>query len=158
MDIHDISRVSRTYGVRNFFIVNPVPAQLNIASEIINHWRYGYGAVFNPSRREALELVRLKANLDDVKEEITGQTGFSPQVIATSANFKEGALTCLRLKEMVKNDNLPYLLIFGTGWGIIEEIVSSADYRLEPVRGNADYNHLPVRSAVAVVLDRIIGE
>jgi hypothetical protein len=157
MDIHDIARVSRTYGVRNFFVVNPIDAQLELAGEIISHWSQGYGAVFNPLRREAFSLVRLKTNLEEVKTEIAKQTGKVPQVVVTSANFQDGILTCLGLRKMMSNDGLPYLLIFGTGWGITEEIVNGADYLLEPIKGVAGYNHLPVRSAVAIVLDRIFG-
>jgi hypothetical protein len=156
MDIHDIARLSRTYGVQNFFVVNPLSAQRDLAREIINHWRQGYGAVFNPLRREAFELVRLKANMDEVQSEIKEQTGCSPQIIVTGANFKDKLLTYTDLKKMIRNDNLPYLLIFGTGSGIACEIVNSADYRLEPIKGSGDYNHLAVRSAVAIIIDRIM--
>jgi hypothetical protein len=155
MDIHDIARVSRTYGVQNFFVVNPLAAQREFADEILSHWRRGYGAVFNPSRREALELIRLKSNLEEVSAEIADQTGCRPQIIVTGANFKERILSYTDLKKMISNDNLPYLLIFGTGWGIADEIVRQADYRLEPITGIGNYNHLPVRSAAAIVLDRI---
>jgi len=31
-------------------------------------------------------------------------------------------------------------------------------YILEPIRGNAKYNHLSVRSAVSIILDRLLGE
>jgi len=158
MDIHDIARLSRTYGVRNFFLVNPVSAQRDLACEIINHWRQGYGASFNPARREAFELVRLKATLDEVSAEIAGQTGCPPQIIVTGANFRDKLLTYTDLKEMIRNDNLPYLLIFGTGSGVAEEIVNKADYRLEPVKGSGDYNHLAVRSAVAIIIDRIMRD
>jgi hypothetical protein len=48
------------------------------------------------------------------------------------------------------------LLIFGTGWGIAEEIVNRADHRLEPIKGVENYNHLAVRSAAAIILDRIM--
>jgi len=158
MDIHDIARVSRTYGVQNFFVVNPLSVQRDLACEIINHWRQGYGAVFNPSRREAFGLVRLKANMDEVQAEIIEQTGLPPQIIVTGANFRDRLLTCTDLKKMIRNNNLPYLLIFGTGSGIAYEIVNSADYRLEPVRGNGDYNHLAVRSAIAIIIDRIMRD
>jgi hypothetical protein len=158
MDIHDIARVSKTYGVQNFFIVNPLPAQRDLAYEIINHWSRGYGAAFNPPRRAAFELVRLKADLDEVQAEIIEQTGIKAQIIVTGANFKDNFLTFADLKEMIRNDNLPYLLIFGTGSGLACEIVERADYRLEPVRGSGDYNHLAVRSAVAIIIDRIMRD
>ena len=158
MDIHDIARLSRTYGVQNYFVVNPLSAQREMAYAIIDHWRQGYGAVFNPSRRKAFELVMVKASLDEVQAEITEQTGCLPQVIVTGANFKDNLLTCDDLKKKIRNDNLPYLLIFGTGSGIADEIVDRADYRLEPIKGIGDYNHLAVRSAAAIIIDRIMRD
>jgi hypothetical protein len=157
-DIHDMARLSKTYGVRNYFVVNPLSAQRNLAGEIIDHWRSGYGAVFNPSRREAFELVVLKANLGEVQAEIREQTGMEPQIIVTGANFRDRLLTCEDLKKKMRNDNLPYLLIFGTGSGIAQEIIDMADYRLEPVKGIGDYNHLAVRSAAAIIIDRIMRD
>jgi len=158
MDIHDIARLAKTYGVQNFFVVNPLSAQRELACEIISHWSRGYGAVFNPSRREAFELVRFKANLDEVKAEIALQSGSSPRTVVTGANFKDGFLPYADLRKMMRNDNLPYLIIFGTGWGISEEMVKGADYRLEPVRGVGNYNHLAVRSAAAIIIDRIMKD
>jgi hypothetical protein len=158
MDIHDIARVARTYGVLNFFIVNPSAAQRDLARAIINHWREGYGAVFNPSRREAFDLVEIKADLDEVRDEIIAKTGLAPKMVVTGAGFKDGLLSCGDLKKMMRNDKLPYLLIFGTGSGIAEEIVKKADYLLEPIRGTDNYNHLAVRSAVAIIIDRIMRD
>ena len=50
MDIHDIARLAKTYGLRGFYVINPISAQLDLAQEIINHWRGGYGATYNKSR------------------------------------------------------------------------------------------------------------
>ena len=47
------------------------------------------------------------------------------------------------------------LLIFGTGWGLTREILDRCDDLLEPVRGTGDYNHLSVRSAASIILDRL---
>jgi len=155
MDIHDIARISKTYGVKNFFVVNPVAAQRELADKIIAHWCEGYGAFFNPLRRAALELVKIKVSLDEVINELIEQTGYPPQVILTGASFEEELLKYSKLKKMLKNEELPYLLIFGTGWGIAEKAIKISHFRLEPLRGKGDYNHLPVRAAVAIVLDRI---
>ena len=51
----------------------------------------------------------------------------------------------------------PYLLLLGTGWGLTEECFASADLILEPIAGNGTYNHLSVRSAAAIMLDRLRG-
>lgn len=51
----------------------------------------------------------------------------------------------------------PHLLVFGTGWGLTPEITERADVIPEPICGPTDYNHLSVRSAAAVILDRLRG-
>ena len=158
MDIHDIARLAKTYGLCGFYVINPISAQRALAQEIINHWREGYGATYNKSRKDAFELVSLKESLDAVTTEIETQSGHAPKTIITSANFNEGYLTFTSLRKMLKSNNLPYLLIFGTGSGVAEEIVNRADYRLEPVKGSGDYNHLAVRSAVAIIIDRIMRD
>jgi len=156
MDIHDIARLAKTYGLRGFYVINPISAQLDLAQEIINHWREGYGATYNKSRKDAFELVSLKESLDEVTTEIETQSGHVPKTIVTSANFNEGYLTFTSLRKMLKSNNLPYLLIFGTGSGIADEVIQRADYRLEAIKGAGDYNHLAVRSAVAIIMDRVV--
>ena len=157
MDIHDIARLAKTYGLGGFYVINPISAQRALAQEIINHWREGYGATYNKFRKEAFELVSLKVNLDEVITEIETLSGHVPGKIVTSANFNcEGDLTFASLRKMLKSNNLPYLLIFGTGSGIADDVIQNADYKLEAIKGEGDYNHLAVRSAVAIILDRVV--
>ena len=49
------------------------------------------------------------------------------------------------------------LLLFGTGWGLTQGVTDKADFLLEPIFGIASdgYNHLSVRSAVAIYCDRL---
>ena len=51
------------------------------------------------------------------------------------------------------------LLVFGTGWGLAGEVIAGADALLEPVRAReaTGYNHLSVRAACAILLDRLRG-
>jgi hypothetical protein len=80
----------------------------------------------------------------------------TPRIIVTGANFSGNVLSYEKLSEMVKNnESCPLLIVFGTGSGLAEEIVRNADFRLEPIKGAGHYNHLSVRSAVAIVLDRV---
>jgi hypothetical protein len=51
----------------------------------------------------------------------------------------------------------PHVLLFGTGWGLTREFLASCDYMLKPIEGLGGYNHLPVRSAVAIILDRLLS-
>ncbi|MRR17019.1 MAG: RNA methyltransferase [Deltaproteobacteria bacterium] len=156
MDVHDIARLAKTYGVDTFYLINPIEAQRNLAGQIIDHWRNGHGAVHNPFRKEAFEKISIKSDLGEVVEEIRALNHCRPQIIVTGANFRGEMLSCRELREAIKSNYLPYLLIFGTGSGIAAEIVNQADHRLEPIRGKDGYNHLAVRSAVAVILDRIV--
>jgi len=48
--------------------------------------------------------------------------------------------------------------MFGTGFGLASEVLDKADYILDPITGVNGYNHLPVRSAVAIILDRLIAK
>ena len=157
MDIHDIARLAKTYGVQGFYIVNPISEQRNLAQEIINHWREGYGADYNKFRQTAFELIRIKESLPDVLSDIIRETGCVPQTVVTGANFEGDLLQFNHLREELKKNDLNFLLIFGTGSGVAAEVANSANYRLEPIRGQGNYNHLAVRSAVAIILDRVIS-
>jgi len=157
MDIHDIARVAKTYDAAGFYIVNPILRQRHLAQEIISHWRNGYGSVFNRHRQSAFELISIKESLVDVQMDVVTKTGNQPRTVVTGADFSEGVLKFCDLRNMLMDSNTPYLLIFGTGSGIAEELIQKADYLLEPVKGLINYNHLSVRSAVAIILDRILG-
>lgn len=157
MDIHDIARAAKTFGVRRFYIVTPIEAQRVFSRKILDHWLTGYGATFNPARKEALELVALVSSLDECLTEITIRSGKMPRVVVTGAALSDSVTATADLKCRMAQDELPYLLLFGTGWGLADEILARGDYRLAPIRGMSDYNHLSVRSAVAIVLDRLFG-
>jgi hypothetical protein len=49
------------------------------------------------------------------------------------------------------------LILFGTGWGLDDRQIPGASQVLAPIRGAPTWNHLSVRSAVAIVLDRLFG-
>jgi hypothetical protein len=55
-------------------------------------------------------------------------------------------------------DDTPILLLFGTGYGMTKETMEKFDFILEPIYGAGEYNHLSVRSAAAIILDRLAGE
>lgn len=157
MDIHDIARTARTYDVRRFYIVTPLPAQRLFVQRILDHWREGYGKQYNPSRHDAFRLITVTETLDETINDIVGTDGIAPLLVATSAVFHTKASPYSLVKRMVHEKGKNVLLIFGTGWGLAETVFLRADIILEPIRGNATYNHLPVRSAVAITLDRLAG-
>ncbi|MBK9037625.1 MAG: RNA methyltransferase [Bdellovibrionales bacterium] len=157
-DIHDIARVSCTYGVNKYFIVHRQREQLMFVSRILNHWRVGYGSRFNASRGRALERVELCETLEDLI------AGFSepPIVVATAARDYPGVARVsfreLR-EEMMSRPGVPYLLLFGTGYGLTEDLLERCDRLLEPIRGPSldQFRHLSVRSAVSICLDRLLA-
>lgn len=157
MDIHDIARIAKTYDVQGYYIINPIDEQRKLAGEIVSHWREGYGAGFNKFRKSSFELITIKENLQNVLDDIADKTGLKPQTIVTGANLSGDVLTFAGCRKLLQNNSVPYLLIFGTGSGIADEVVSTADYRLEPIKGVSEYNHLSVRSATAIILDRVLG-
>ncbi len=157
MDIHDISRAARTYGAKRFYIVTPIEKQQEFVKRILHHWQEGHGVHYNPSRKEAFDIVDTKESLDDVIETIAERVGKKVRLVVTSATRKESSIRFEDLKNRIAKSRDAYLLTFGTGWGLSEEIIERADFVLEPIRGPSDYNHLSVRSAVTVVLDRLCG-
>ena len=157
MDIHDISRSGRTYGVKGFYVVTPVKALQKLALKIIDHWETGYGSEYNVTRKQALEITRIADSLDDAIIEIERASGEKPAIVVTSARPMEDRTSFTALRDMLNNKTRPFLIIFGTGWGLTETIISQADYVLEAIEGYTDYNHLSVRSAAAIILDRLMG-
>ena len=156
LDLHDISRAARTYGVRSYYVVTPLSDQLELASQIVTHWTEGRGGELNPARREALELIRIRETMADVTKEITEKEGRAPEIVVTCARENNGAIGYEKFREMLKNGR-PYVLVFGTAWGLAGDFIQSADHVLAPIKGQSDYNHLSVRSAASIILDRLIG-
>lgn len=158
LDLHDIARVSRTYGVKGFYFVNSLASQMELAQMILDHWTTGWGAGYNPNRKEAISLAHISPDLESVMHSIQMEWGQRPKTVATSARIDDPDLDYPELKAWIRKKEEAFLLLFGTGWGLTEEIMEKADYRLKPILGPAGYNHLSVRSAVSIILDRILGE
>jgi hypothetical protein len=155
LDVHDIARLSRTFGVRAFYVCTPVDTLRRLVARIIRHWDVGPGATYNATRREALALVRQAPDVDAAIAEIERETGHLPELVATSARGGPGRLTHAALRARLAVVGPPELLLFGTGWGLAAEIMERVDDVLEPIEGCGRYNHLSVRAAAAIVLDRL---
>ncbi len=155
LDLHDIARACRTFGVGSFYVVTPYHDQQEMVREILAHWRTGHGARANPDRGEALALVKLCANLASLYEAVNADRGQHPTVLATSARSEGRGWTY----DQVRRADGPLLLLFGTAWGLAPEVLAGVDGVLPPIGGaDASYNHLSVRSAVSVILDRLLGK
>jgi len=156
VDLHDIARSCRTYGVETFYCATPVEAQRMMVKKIILHWLEGRSLLDHP-RIEAVKTVKVVATLEDAVEDITSSTGKKPFVAVTSARFADG-MSDKEIREKIWSGDFDggLLLVFGTGYGLAEEVVRKADIRVKAL-SCTDYNHLSVRSAVAIYLDRLLG-
>ena len=157
-DIHDIARSCATYAVKRYYVIHPSQTQKEIITKILDYWQNGYGQEYNPDRSEALDTVRLFENIQSTVDDIKNKTGKQPIIVTTDAREYPNTVSYPKLKEIAHRDDRPILLLFGTGWGIEQSVMSGFDYILEPIRGVSGYNHLCVRSAVAIILDRLAGE
>lgn len=157
LDIHDIARAARTYDVRAVFIVHPIPEQRKFASSVIDHWKFDFGRQHDSRRREALERVQIVATLDDAMAEASRITGARPLIVHTSARTEGGTSYADLRSRMEAPGATPMMILFGTGFGMAPEVAERADVILAPILGPGDYNHLSVRSAAGIILDRLRG-
>ena len=156
LDLHDIARAARTFGIDNYYIVTPYSDQQTLVQEILDHWQTGYGAKYNPARKSALDQVRITSSLETTIDLVTEQRGQKPLVLTTSARVQENSISYRETRERLDTGE-PMLLLFGTAHGLAPEVNETADYTLPPIQSSTGYNHLSVRSAVSIILDRLLG-
>ncbi len=157
VDVHDISRAAATYGVAGFFIVTPVEQQRLLVSELLEHWRDGPGAAYNPRRSAAIAFARVVKDLDEAKAAIEADTGEAPVTLGTGAALSGDVMSHSECREMLAAREGCALMVLGTGWGLEKGFLERMDYRLAPIKGPGEYNHLSVRSAASILLDRLLG-
>ncbi|WP_417911435.1 RNA methyltransferase [Candidatus Electronema sp. TJ] len=159
LDLHDIARASKTFGIGSYWVVTPYPLQQELATGIVGHWTEGYGGVADSDRAAALALIKIRASLTEVIDEMTRRhDGRRPKVVATSAaSSGEKRISFSALRQEIVSERTPVLLLFGTAWGLAPEALALADAMLPPISGPVAYNHLSVRSAASIVLDRLLG-
>ncbi len=155
LDIHDIARCSRTYGLGGYYVTTPLADQLSLLRSLLDHWRAGAGSKSNADRAKAFELVKPAASVEEAVTDIADRTGKRPLLVGTSASG-QGDTTFSGVRAMARET--PVLLLFGTGQGLSPHLLKECDAMLPPLARFSPYNHLSVRSAVAIVLDRIAGD
>jgi hypothetical protein len=115
----------------------------------MDHWLKGFGGQYNPLRKRAFELIKLVNDIDEIKR----RTG--ALMVGTTATRIEGCISWDDARTMARARDV--CLLFGTGWGISPRLFTTFDAVIEPIAGKGDYNHLSVRSAVSIAVDRIAG-
>jgi hypothetical protein len=154
LDIHDIARTACTYGVARYYVVTPVAEQLLLVERILQHWRSGFGATYNVDRSKALSLVRIASTIEEALEDWGAELNEEVQPVLTGAARSDG-MSFAECRDLGRSR--PLLLMFGTGSGLAPQLFSRGWPVLEPIAGASDYNHLPVRAAAAIILDRLLG-
>ncbi len=153
LDLHDLARSSTTYGVSQAYVVSPVRKQLELAETVIHHWVDGGGRQRCPGRGDAFEVLRPAGSVEEVIALETQACGRPPLVVVTSAQDGAGVIDYLTLRRRLADE--PALVLFGTARGLAPEVMERADLRLAPILGPSNFNHLSVRAAIAIVLDRL---
>lgn len=159
LDIHDIARSCRTFGVKKYFIITPFTEQKKLVDSILGHWEQDKANAYNPDRQDALSIARAVESIEMAIAQITEIEGQVPLIAMTGANFDSFDGDVSQLTKKIKESNMPCFLLFGTGWGLHPIALEKADFRLSPIisKNSDGYNHLSVRSAVAIYLDRLFG-
>lgn len=159
LDVHDIARSARTFGVRRYYVVTPIELQHILVRRILDHWTAGSGRKRMPERWEALSVVDPVASLEDAIADVTEREGERPKLIVTAARAPadRALATVAEARGWLAERTHPYLLLLGTGHGLAESLLASADHQLEPLDVGTGYNHLSVRAAAAIYLDRLLG-
>jgi len=159
MDVHDIARSARTFGVSGYYVITPLRSQREIARRIRGFWTEAESKMENTNRGEALELVLVLDKLEESILDISDREGREPLLVGTSArDFSLPEVTYGEVGEKLREGDRPIYVLFGTGWGMTKELLEGLDFLLPPVEGSDDFNHLSVRAAAAIILDRIRNE
>lgn len=156
-DIHDIARCARTFGLGGFYMITPLESQVQLVKRVIQHWVEGYGSIYNPTRKESLSLVRVSRSIEEADREISNLWGKEVRRIATAASPHPKNISFATFRKLLEDRETPFFILFGTGWGLAQEVKDGSDYVLNPIKG-VGYNHLSVRSAIAIILDRLVGD
>lgn len=163
VDVHDLARSGRTFGAQAVFVVTPVELQQRMVGEVVDHWTQGDGAA-HLRRAEAMRRVEACASVQAAVDAIRQRTGRAPLVAVTGAQMRAPTHTFAELRAQMRQSDEPLLLVFGTGWGLHTSVIDAAEIRLPPItrdpalHDGAAYNHLSVRAAVAITLDRLCGD
>ena len=157
MDLHDIARPARAYEINTYYIVQPVDGQREVIRRQIDYWLSEEGEKTNPTRHEVVGLVKLVYTFEEVVEDITHQRGKKPLIVGTDARDYPNTVSYDFLRKEIEKRERDFLIVFGTGYGIPPDLMNTFDYILEPIYGAGDWNHLSVRNAVAIILDRLLS-
>ena len=169
-DIHDLARSTTTYDLAAYHIVTPITSQREKAEHIASLWLDDPLTGAPPARKQpasgsragALSRVRTADSIETAIANITAEHGEAPIVVGTSArpeSFPSARrMSASELLTEMSFVRAPLLIVLGTGWGLADALIPSVTRVLAPIEGGSDWNHLSVRSAGAILLDRLFDK
>lgn len=153
LDLHDLARCAATYGVEAVYAVTPILKQRELVEAVIQHWVAGDGGDRCPERSQAFRHLHPAGSIEEVVALEARAMGQQPLVVVTSARDAEDTVAYSTLRQRLEDE--PMVLLFGTARGLAPVAMEKADLRLAPLKGPTPYNHLSVRSAIAIIVDRL---
>lgn len=163
VDIHDIARSARTYDVERYYLVHPVAAARELVEHVKQSWLNRPLSPKNEARREALSRLSVVPDLETALRDFAENSGENggPQCLlwGTSAQAAKLPLAFGVARKTLKSAGPPVVILFGTGNGLAPAVLDLCHDQLEPITAEREsgYRHLSVRSAVAILLDRLFG-
>jgi hypothetical protein len=156
LDIHDIARACRTYGIDRYYIITPAEEQLAFVGRVLGHWQEGRGVQYNPTRKDSLVNVKVARSFEEALVDWGKKDALKICTSARKITGPKGA-SFKQVREIAIKK--PVFLLFGTGWGLENTFVRQMDYLIDPIYGRSPegFRHLSVRSAVSIALDRLFG-
>ncbi|MEW5851100.1 MAG: RNA methyltransferase [Myxococcota bacterium] len=160
-DLHDIARSCTAFGVDRFYIVTPVHAQRELCRRLVHHWTQGAGARKNPDRALAFSCMEVVGSIQEALALESAHAGAPAVAWSTAARAAPGTMSFPEARQRI--DELPaVLMLLGTAHGLADDALALCTGRLEPIRGRpradgTEYNHLSVRAAAAIMLERLRG-
>jgi hypothetical protein len=154
LDIHDLARLVATYNLGGYYLIQPLPKQRELFNELIDFWKKDRALKYNIHRSQAFRKIYIVSSLEECINNIT-TTEAKPKIIVTGARLVSN-ISYTQVRKMKDKETM--LLLFGTGWGLADDVINKADYQLEPIKGEGSYNHLSVRSAASIIIDRICSK
>lgn len=158
LDLHDLARLACTYDLPACYVVTPLEDQQDLVHRLIHHWLHGIGSQLHPDRERALRRLRVRATLEDVVSDVERECGRTPFLWATSARRSGTEVEPAEARLILETTGRPGVMVLGTGWGLAERVWRLCHGTLRPVEGRADYNHLSVRCAAAILVDRFFRD
>ncbi|GMT42661.1 MAG: tRNA (guanine-N(1)-)-methyltransferase [bacterium] len=156
LDVHDMARIGKTYGAQKVYIITPVEEQRLLVERIQKHWTTEKTLKeMDGSRAVALSILCPAASVDAMLEDV-GKRSKKVKILATSARQADDSISPHKFLQIADEAD-EWIILFGAAYGIAPELFMRADYRLSPIKGGGEFNHLPVRAASAIILDRLLG-